>query len=289
MKPKFSVPEHLKPYQRRVNANGVGLHIYDSGQSDAKSPPLVLIHGLGDEADSWRKVFPLLMGQRRVVALDLPGFGRSDHPRRAYTLTFFADTVVALLENLKIPQAVLVGNSMGAAVALRVAMRRADLTARLVLVDGPPVRSKLGKVQMMFLIPGQGEKIYNSFRSSQDAAYESLRPYYGNLDALPAEDRQFLRERVWDRVWSDDQRRAYFSTFRWLALEGLLGHPSPARLGQLNVPTTIVWGEQDLPIPVEAGKLLAKWIPGAKLHLIPGCGHLPQQEKPLELARLILQ
>jgi pimeloyl-ACP methyl ester carboxylesterase len=289
MTPKFTVPDYLKPYQRRLTANGVGLHLYDSGPAQAQDPTFLLIHGLGDEADSWRKVFPLLTGRGRVLAPDLPGFGRSEHPRRAYTLTFFADTVVALLENLKIPQAVLVGNSMGAAVALRVAMRRADLTARLVLVDGPPVRSKLGKVQMMFLIPGQGEKIYNSFRSSQDAAYESLRPYYGNLDALPAEDRQFLRERVWDRVWSDDQRRAYFSTFRWLTLEGLLGHPSPARLGQLNVPTTIVWGEQDLPIPVEAGKLLSKWIPDAKLHLIPGCGHLPQQEKPQELVRLILQ
>lgn len=289
MKPKFTVPGHLKPYQRRVTANGVGLHLYDSGAAPSQGPPFLLIHGLGDEADSWQKVFPLLAGRGRVVALDLPGFGRSDHPKRAYTLNFFADTVAALLEQLKIPQAVLVGNSMGAAVALRVATRRPDLAARLVLVDGPPVRSKLGKVQMMFLIPGQGEKIYNSFRSSQDAAYESLRPYYGNLDALPPEDRQFLRERVWDRVWSDDQRRAYFSTFRWMALEGLLGRPSPARLGQLTTPTLIVWGEQDFVIPVEAGRTLAGWIPGAKLHIIPGCGHLPQQEKPLELVRLILQ
>ncbi|GIW33222.1 alpha/beta fold hydrolase [Meiothermus sp.] len=289
MKPKFAVPDHLKPYQRKVAAHGVGLHLYDSGVASSQGPTFLLIHGLGDEADSWQKVFPLLAGQGRVVALDLPGFGRSDHPKRAYTLNFFADTVATLLEHLKIPQAVLVGNSMGAAVALRVAMRRPDLAARLVLVDGPPVRSKLGKVQVMFLIPGQGEKIYNSFRASQDAAYESLRPYYGDLDALPPEDRQFLRERVWDRVWSDDQRRAYFSTFRWMAVEGLLGHPRPAKLGQLTTPTLIVWGERDFVIPVEAGRTLASWIPGAELHVIPGCGHLPQQEKPLELVRLILQ
>jgi len=289
MKPKFAVPESLKPYHRRVYANGVGLHIYGSGPTNTQEPPFLLIHGLGDEADSWRQVFPLLVGRGRVVALDLPGFGRSDHPRRAYTLRFFADTVAALLENLKIPRAVLVGNSMGAAVALRVATRRADLVARLVLVDGPPVRSKPGRMQMLFLIPGQGEKIYNSFRASQDAAYESLRPYYSNLDALPPEDRQFLRERVWDRVWSDDQRQAYFSTFRWMALEGLLGQPSPAKLGQIKVPTTIVWGEQDLVIPVETGRLLCSWISGAKLHIIPGCGHLPQQERPEELVRLILQ
>ncbi len=289
MKPLFAVPDNLKPYQRRVRANGVGLHLYDSGAAPPQDPTFVLIHGLGDEADSWRKVFPLLSGRGRVLALDLPGFGRSEHPRRAYTLNFFADTVVALLESLQVPQAILVGNSMGAAVALRVALRRADLVARLVLLDGPPVRSKLGKVQLMFLIPGQGEKIYNSFRSSQEMAFESLRPYYANLDALPPEDRQFLRERVWDRVWSDDQRRAFFSTFRWLALEGLLGHPAPAWLRQLTTPTLVVWGDQDSIVPIEAGKTLQSLIPDASLHIIPGCGHLPQQEKPLELVRLILQ
>jgi pimeloyl-ACP methyl ester carboxylesterase len=138
----------------------------------------------------------------------------------------------------------------------------------------------------MFLIPGQGEKLYNSFRSSQEAAFESLRPYYASLDALPPEDRQFLRERVWDRVWSDDQRRAFFSTFRWMALESLLGR---ARLGQVKTPTLLVWGEQDAVIPLEAAKTLQSWIPGSQLQVIPGCGHLPQQEKPLELIRLILQ
>lgn len=286
MRPKFTVPDHLKPYQRRVRVNGVGLHLYDSGPAQAPGPTFLLIHGLGDEADSWRKVFPLLTGQGRVVAPDLPGFGRSEHPRRAYTLNFFADTLAALLDNLKVPQAVLVGSSLGAAVALRLAQRRADLVSRLVLVGGPPVRGRLNRVQLMFLIPGQGEKLYNSFRRSQEAAYESLRPYYASLEALPPEDRQFLRERVWDRVWSDDQRRAYFSTFRWMVLESLLGR---ARLGQVKTPTLLVWGEQDAVIPLEAAKTLQGSMTNAKLYVIPGCGHLPQQEKPLELTRLILQ
>jgi pimeloyl-ACP methyl ester carboxylesterase len=95
-----------------------------------------------------------------------------------------------------------------------------------------------------------------------------------------------LRERVWDRVWSDDQRRAFFSTFRWMALESLLGR---ARLGQVKTPTLLVWGEQDAVIPLEAAKTLQSWIPGSQLQVIPSCGHLPQQEKPLELIRLILQ
>ena len=287
MKLEFMVPASLKPYQRLVQANRVKLHLYDSGQT-ANPATYVLLHGLGDEADSWRKVFPLLAGHGRVIAPDLPGFGRSDHPRRAYTLNFYADTVIGLLEPLKIARAVLVGSSMGAAVSLRVATRRPDLLQRLVLLDGPPIRTRINKTQLLFLIPGQGESIYNGLRGSQDAAYVTLQPYYAKLDALPAEDQAFLRERVWARVWSDDQRRAFFSTFRWLALEGLLGNPNPAKLRSLSVPTTVVWGDQDHIVPLESGKTLAEWIPNAQLRVIPNCGHLPQQEQPQALARLVI-
>lgn len=287
MQPEFTVPAELKPYARKLSAGGVGLHLYDSGPV-GHEPPFVLLHGLGDEADSWRKAFPLLMSHRRVIAPDLPGFGHSDRPHRAYTLDFFAETVAALLTALKIPKAVLVGSSMGAAVALRVAVRNPSLLERLVLVDGPPLRGKIGAAQLRFLTPGVGERIYTSLRASQDAAYATLEPYYSSLEALPPEDRAFLRERVWARVWSDEQMRAFFSAFRWLAWEGVLGRPNASELAKLSVPTRIVWGEQDYVAPLESGKLLQSWIPKAELHIIPNCGHLPQQERPEEFARLLL-
>ncbi|MER3555687.1 MAG: alpha/beta hydrolase [Meiothermus sp.] len=287
MNPEFTVPNSLKPYTRKLDAGGVGLHLYDTGPV-GNEPPLVLLHGLGDEADSWRKVFPLLMGHRRTVAPDLPGFGRSDHPRRAYTPDFFAETVGALLTALEIPKAVLVGSSMGAAVALRFAVHNPKLLSGLVLVDGPPVRGKINAAQLRFLTPGVGERMYTGLRASQDAAYATLGPYYHRLEALPPEDRAFLRERVWARVWSDEQMRAFFSTFRWAAWESLLGRPSPSELAKLSVPTRIIWGEHDQVAPLDSGKLLQGWIPGAELQVIPNCGHLPQQERPEELAGLLL-
>ncbi len=286
MTPSFQVPQNLKPYQRRLDVGGVNLHLYDSGTAP-QGPAFLLLHGLGDEADTWRRVFPLLMGLGRVVAPDLPGFGRSGHPRRAYTLDFFADVAAALLENLHIPQAVVVGHSMGAGVALRLALRRPEKVARLVLVNGPPLPSRLNRLQLAFLLPGLGESIYNSFRRSQEAAYESLRPYYCDLETLPPEERHFLRQRVWDRVWSDEQRRAYFSTFRWLVWEGLKGWPQPTQLARIKAPTAVVWGEKDALIPLEAGRRLGQWIPGARLYGIPACGHLPQQEQPEQLVRYI--
>ena len=286
MTPLFTAPKNLEPFQRKVQAGRINLHVYDTGQTQNRT--FLLIHGLGDEADSWRKVFEPLSGFGRVVVPDLPGFGRSDHPRRAYTLNFYADTMAALLQSLKIPKAVLVGNSMGAAVALRLTLRQPDWVERLVLVDGPPVRGKLSKAQMMFALPGQGEKLYKGFRASQDAAYDSLRPYYGDLDSLTEADRAFLRERVWDRVWSDDQCRAYLSTFRWMLWEGLQGHPRPGNLGSIQQPIHLIWADNDKAIPLGAAQLLQSWMPKSQLSIIPNCGHLPQQEKPAELVRLVV-
>ncbi|RDI96126.1 alpha/beta hydrolase [Meiothermus sp. QL-1] len=278
MTPRFTPPEALRPYQRRVQVGGVGLHLYDTGPG--QGPAFLLVHGLGDEADTWRKLFPLLRG--RVIAPDLPGFGRSEHPRRAYTLGFFARVLLALLDHLGVGRAVLVGSSLGAAVVLEMALRRPERVERLCLVGGPPW-GRPSRAQLLLLTPGLGERLYNRLRASQEAAYASLEPYYARFQALPPEDQRFLRERVWERVWSDDQRRAFFSTLRWMALRSLLGW----RWQGLAPPVHLVWGAEDRVVPPGVGRRLAAAIPGARFSLIPDCGHLPQQEKPLELARLL--
>lgn len=289
MKPQFRVPPALEPHRREVRAGGLKLHVYDAS---AHAPsPVLLLHGLGDEADSWQRLIPLLAPHRRVIAPDLPGFGRSDHPRRAYTLAFFTQAVRGLLDAL-LPQearVTLVGNSLGAAIALRFALDHPGRAERLFLLDGPAMQGRLNPRLMLFLLPVLGERTYNGFRRDQDLAYASLRPYYHDLEALPPELRGFLRERVWERVWSDDQRRAYFSTFRWLVWKSLWGLFKPGELAGLRLPTTIVWGRQDHVAPAGSAQALAQAIPTSRLVLLDNCGHLPQQEKPEELARLLLE
>ncbi len=111
-------PEGLAALSHTVTLDaGLRIHYYAAGAPAA--PALVLIHGLGDEADTWRHILRPLAETHRVIALDLPGFGRSGHPQRAYTLTFFAQTVAQLLRALAVPRATLVGSSLGAAVAQR--------------------------------------------------------------------------------------------------------------------------------------------------------------------------
>lgn len=278
------VPGELAPYARTVAAGGLRLHVYDAGAGAAT--PLLLIHGLGDEADTWRHTLPALARERRVVAFDLPGFGRSAKPLRAYTGAGLARTAADLLATLGIARAVLVGHSMGATIAQRLALARPDLAERLVLIDGalPTRRMRPPAPLWFFLTPGLGELAYTSLRRSQDEAYATLRPYYHDLDGLPADDRAFLRARVWARVWSNGQRRAFLSALRWLMLDqATRADAFRARLAELRTPTLLIWGAQDLIVPRAAGEAMAQLLPDARLALIEECGHLPHQERPAQV------
>lgn len=281
-------PAQLAPYARSIRAGGLNLHYYVAGPETA--PALVLVHGLADEADTWRRVFLPLAERYRVIAPDLPGFGRSQLPDRPCSLAFYAKSIAALLAALDIRRAALVGSSLGAAVAQRLALAAPRLITRLVLVAGclPVAPARPAPPILAMLVPGIGERYYLSLRRSQDAAYETLRPYYADLDALPAEERAFLRERVWARVWSDTQRRAYFSALRWFAIDATLRRERfRAAMAAVPMPTHLVWGEQDQIAGRDMAEAAQALIPGARYDLIPGCGHLPQQEAPEALISLI--
>jgi len=280
------VPESLQAYQRRIQLPELSLHAYVAGSGS----PLVLLHGLGDEADTWQYVLPLLAERHTVIAFDLPGFGRSDKPRRAYTLAFYAQTLGALLKALQIERATLVGHSLGAAIVQRFALAQPEAVERLVLVGGclPIEQHRPPASSWLFLTPGLGELIYTSLRRSQAGAYETLRPYYFDLDALPQEQRDFLNQRVWARVWSSGQRRGFLSTFRWLHIDGYLrAQQFRKRLRELNLPVHLIWGEGDKVRPVASAQAMAALLPNAKLDVLPNAGHNLQQEQPAELVRLI--
>jgi pimeloyl-ACP methyl ester carboxylesterase len=285
----MEAPESLRPFARTVTVGGLSLHCYVAGQEGA--PALMLVHGLGDEADTWRRVLPALAEQYHVVAFDLPGFGRSAPPRRGASVSFYARTAAGLLGALGLGQVTLVGHSGGAMIAQRLALGAPQLVERLALVAGclpvAPAAPPAGPL-LAFLTPGLGELAYTSLRRSQDEAYATLRPYYADLDALPEEERDFLRRRVWARVWSDTQRAAFLSMLRWIAIDSATRSGQyREQLGRCRVPTSLIWGDRDQIVPRAAGDAVAAIVPGAVMHTIIGCGHLPQQECPEDLVALL--
>ncbi|MGI8748850.1 MAG: alpha/beta fold hydrolase [Deinococcus sp.] len=275
----FAPPAALLPFAREA----AGLFLYDAGLSQAgNGPPLLLLHGNGDEADSWRRVLPGLSRHSRVVAPDLPGFGRSA-PQGAGGLEALSGAVVRLLEELDLGGVRLVGSSLGAAVAVLVALAAPGRVAGLVLVGGG-LPHQFGAGASPLLAPGVGEAFYNGLREQgQEAAYATLRGFYADLGGLPAEERAFLRERVWARVWSDRQRDAFLAALRSLGAAEPL---DPARLA--GMPLRLIWGERDAVVPLRVAHELRSALPQARLSVIPGAGHLPQQERPDEFLEALL-
>jgi pimeloyl-ACP methyl ester carboxylesterase len=182
-----------------------------------------------------------------------------------------------------------VGSSLGASLAQLAALREPGSFSSLILVDGGLLaRTRLHPALLLMLLPMFGERRYRDLRHAPEAAYASLSPYYASLEGLPAEEQEFLRERVLERVASDTQMRAYFSFFRgyfgWMLLNG---KACGGRAQRLGVETLYIWGAEDHIIPLGAGQGAMARHPGARLAIIPAAGHLPHQEAPDDFLRLL--
>jgi pimeloyl-ACP methyl ester carboxylesterase len=273
----------LEQYAQTVELPRNGLRLFHFAAGVPWQPAALLLHGLGDEADTWRCLIEPLSQRWRVIAPDLPGFGRSEKPQRAYTLDFLRSCLFELLEVLSIRQVFLVGHSLGAMLAHGMALDQPELVSGLVLLDGALLTraQRLSPQLLLSMVPRLGEWFYTRLRQDPQAAYETLRLYYADMDKLPQAERDFLFYRVNQRVWSDDQRLAYFSTLRNMAGSvSRLQKGLSARLAQLHTPTVILWGEKDRLNPPKNGTALAHIQPDARLVLIPEAGHMPHQEQP---------
>jgi pimeloyl-ACP methyl ester carboxylesterase len=254
---------------------------------------IVLIHGLGDEADSWRHLIPLLSGEgHRVLAPDLPGFGRSVY-RGMVNLRRHRKAVLELLEICARPErpAILAGNSMGALVAEGAAFARPDLVKALVLIDGClPLGGKLHAGTIFQSIPLVGRGYYRSLRRKPEKAYGSLRPYYFNFEALAEADREFLRERVMTRVRSRSQENAYFNSLRsFIWANGAAAFGYGKKLAAWPGKLSLIWGAEDLILPPAAADQVRSLRPEAGFSLIQDAGHLPHQERPQAVADRMLE
>jgi pimeloyl-ACP methyl ester carboxylesterase len=186
---------------------------------------------------------------------------------------------------------VLVGSSLGAGIAELAAAKRPDLVKGLVLIDGCfPIVSKPGKASILMALPFLGRQWYRSFRRNHEAAWKSLYPYYGNLDALGDADRAFLRERVIARVESPNQERGYFATLRSMSAFFLFSKRAlPRKIKAFPGKIAILWGDQDRIVPLKEADAFRRLRPDASLVIIADAGHLPHQEKPGETAAEILR
>lgn len=261
---------------RVVDVGAVRLALAESGSGDHR---VMLLHGFTADRDDVAGVLPALAGRGwHAVAPDLRGHGRSDHPadEAAYSLEAMAADVTALADSLGWDRFVLVGHSMGGAVAQVVALDHPQRLRGLVLAStfhGPvsgvaPALVELGtEIVRRSGMPGLAEAMA-AYRSGDEASMaatarlETSSPGYAERAA---------------------QRLASTSAAMWLAMAPRFLAPEDrlARLGGLEVPTAVVVGRLD-PAMLADSRRMAGAIPGAELHELDDCGHVPQVERPAE-------
>ena len=252
--------------------DGLQLHYVEEGQG----PATVLIHGLGGFAESWRHNVPELARHGRVIALDLPGSGRSGKPRRAYTLEFLAQALDRLLHTLGVDRVHLVGHSLGGAVAARYTLDHPGRVERLALLGAavPGFDLRPSWVYRTLSLPGLGEIL--SRLITRGICTTGLTRCFDRPD--PDEIRFFVDHEFAARSCSEG-RAAYLSLLRSVADDFTVGaDPYRAALSHLGRGVLVVHGLQDRVIPLAHARQVAEGLGVAQPRWLDRCGHFPQIE-----------
>jgi pimeloyl-ACP methyl ester carboxylesterase len=261
--------------ERRLQLAGVSTAVLEGGDG----PPVVLLHSSGEFAALWMRVIPELVTTHRVVAPDLPGHGASEAADGQPNLDRMVDWLSALIELTCPSPPTLVGHGLGGAAAARFAIAHTDRLSGLVLVDA------FG-LDRFKPAPSFGLALHRFMEQpterTRDALFEQC---YVDLDGL----RQQLGQR-WEPLaaYALDRARAPGMQAALGSLMPELGLPAipPTDLARISVATTLIWGRQDLQVPLQVAEA-ASVRHGWPLHVIEHAGDDPAFEQPRAFLRAL--
>lgn len=244
-----------------------GVRLRYAEQGDARSRAVIMLHGYTDSWFSYSRILPRLDTSLRAVVLDQRGHGDSERPAGGYTFSDYAADVVALMDELGIDRATVVGHSMGSHVAQRVALAAPERVEGLVLVGSATTIRNEAVMEL--------ERAVMALREPVPA--EFAREFQESTVSVPLPDAFMARVvaeslKLPARVW-----RA--------AVAGMLAEPGPAAIERILAPTLVLWGEHDQFFPRTEQELLAARIPNVSLKIYAGVGHTPHWELPHEFTR----
>lgn len=276
-------PVHVTREDGFTLVGGVRIHYEAWGEGD----PLVLIHGLGSCAAAFRAVGPLLAeAGYRVLAIDLPGCGLSARPATGFTRRALASTVLAFLDNLALRRVrALVGHSMGGAIALEIAATRPERVDLVAVLDGQGIVSTPRLLALASpIVPLVGEVAAGLTRFAPVVTRRVLTRLY--LRRIFRDPRRIPADLVEAYATCADAgyQRAMFGMLRHLGDTAELA----LAVRTLPQPALLVWGRDDVVCPPCLADELHRALPDAELKLIAACGHSPAEERPEELADVMV-
>jgi pimeloyl-ACP methyl ester carboxylesterase len=261
------------PPSRFVTLQGMSVHLRDEGRIDDPLP-LLLLHGTSASLHTWDGWVTALAPGRRVLRVDLPGFGLTGpFPHDDYDIERYVDFVIALLDHLEIPAAIIAGNSFGGQIAWEMAAAAPERVAALVLVDalGYPFEPESIPIGFRVALNPRLQPLMTRLLPRR-LVVSSVRDVYGDPGIVSTK----LVDRYYELSLREGNRRA-------LGLRLAQTFPNEARaerIASLAVPTLILWGGRDRLIPLEYGRRFARDIAGSRLVVFEALGHVPHEEAP---------
>jgi pimeloyl-ACP methyl ester carboxylesterase len=249
------------------------IHILEAGpRSDI---PVVFIHGLGGSLSSWQFVMGGLADQHRMTAVDLPGHGGSSKSSPAttdYSFAGMSNDIGTVLSDGKRKPSVIVGHSLGGAVALKLAVDQPELVAGLVLIDSAALGSSIGQ-ELLALMAGS---------AGTDTARGLLSVFF--------EDQKLVTERGVEEMAAfqeDGGWEAQQAVANAAFADGAQSFGLNDTLAEIDKPVLLIWGENDRVIPLDHAVAALTLFPDAILKVFPDTGHVPQVERASAVATAI--
>jgi pimeloyl-ACP methyl ester carboxylesterase len=270
-----------REHQRWVTVDGRRVNVVELGSG----APIVFIHGLSGSWQNWLEQLPVFAREHRVIAFDLPGFGASEMPAQKISISGYGRFVNALLDELGVGAAAVVGNSMGGFIGIELAIRFPERVERLVLVSAAGLSIEyLRNERALAVLTAMENRLaaYSGWMASRSDALArrpgARRMIFGIVAHRP--------ERLPGPLVAEQVRGSGKPGFV-PALDALTDYPIRDRLGEIACPTLIVWGAEDKLVPARDADEFARLIPNARKVVWPETGHVAMLERPAAFNALL--
>jgi pimeloyl-ACP methyl ester carboxylesterase len=282
---------------RRMSVGGTRIYVRTTPPTAPDAEPALYVHGLGGSSMNWTDLAALLAPRLAGEAIDLPGFGRSGpSPDGDYSISAHSRLVISYLESSGRGPVHLLGNSMGGAIAIVVASTRPDLVRTLTLIS-PAVPDLKPTVRgdprlALLLLPAIGPRVMNRLSRTpvEDRVRATLELCFADPSRVPAHRfEEAVAEAVgrtgmrWASTATVASLRSIAGTYLIAGDRGMWG-----RMARITASTLVVWGDRDRLVDVRVAPRVTRTIPGAKLLVLPGIGHVAQLEDPVSTARAVM-
>ncbi len=271
---------------KKVKVRNINVAVVDEGKGDHT---LLLIHGLGSYIKGWKKNIPELSKRFRVIAVDLPGYGKSDKEAYQYSLSFYADVLSELLEKMEVGKAVFVGHSMGGQISMITALRHPEKVEKLVLISPAGFERFTDGEGQWFKSVMTEELVFETTIRNIDINLRS------NFYETPDDALFMVTDRIQIKGAADFRKYCYAVAEN---VGAMIDEPMWDKLDRITQPTLILFGENDglIPNPYLHGgftrdiaEIGRTQISDNITKVFPECGHFVQYEKWKETNNSIIE